>query len=364
MHVINGIQPRTTIANQHDDQDHDHNATWTPTINRSAPTGLVVGKRQSQRVIPSNPSKELFQVGSDEHTLSIASHKPVCNYTMQPGGAHSNGKLGFHNMITTAETGRGPRSSTPEAAKQSKSGSYSNGSLLLRRKPIVQESNNHHSSFKPIGPKENLTSHCLARVEDPIWHSSGTEEQLPSRFSDTTCSTNTYESTPSTPELNIESRPPTPASSILSRKRPVNVAGTNSLNVTARKPTPSDIQRAMNVNAENQGNYKPLPKSPPEAQAVTRVASLEAKLESLRCRRKNIQTVIQELTGVAQRSPIAYDLASRQKMKNTIDGLSEDLSEIVKEEHETGLQLHRAWKRHEQNGAYESSSLWVKRLAS
>ncbi len=364
MLIVNALQPRTTLAHQHDDQDDDHNATWTPTINRSAPTRLVVGKHQSQGTTPSCPNKELFQVGSDEHRLCIASHKPVYDYTIQPGRVHLNGKLGFHSKITTAETDRGPRSNTPEAPKQSQSGSYSDGSLLLRRKPIVQESTNYHSSFKPIDSKEKLTSHSLARVNDATWHYSGTGEQLPSRFSDTTCSTTTYESTPSIPELNIERRTPTPASSILSRKRPVDVTGTNSPNATTRKPTPSDMKRAMSVNADNQGTYKPLPKSPPEAQAVTRVASLEAKLESLRCRRKNLQTVIQELTGVAQRSPIAYDIAYRQKMKNTIDGLSEELSEIGKEEHETGLQLHRAWKRHEQNGAYESSSLWVKRLAS
>ena len=121
---------------------------------------------------------------------------------------------------------------------------------------------------------------------------------------------------------------------------------------------------SLSVNDVDQWKDKPLPKSPPEAQAVTRVASLEAKLEALRRRRTNLQTVVDELTNVTQRSPIAYDLASRQKLKKTIDGLSNEISGVGKEEHETGLQLHRAWKREEQTSTYESSPLWVKRLAS
>lgn len=109
---------------------------------------------------------------------------------------------------------------------------------------------------------------------------------------------------------------------------------------------------------------KSLPKSPPEAQAVTRVASLEAKLENLRRRRSNLRTVILERTNVMQLSSTTYDIASRHEIKRAVDGLHEELAEVIKDEHETGLQLHRAWKRHDTDSAYEHSSLWVKRLAS
>ena len=215
-----------------------------------------------------------------------------------------------------------------------------------------------------ITKKKPLVAGARVGFDYTQWTSCHVGAQPPSRFSDTSCSTVANDSPPSTPELNFERRVATPASSIVSRKKPVQIAGMRSPNLPRRKPTPSEVQLCMGLNNENQGISKPLPKSPPEAQAVTRTASLEAKLETLRRRRANLQTVIQELTSVAQRSPITYDMASRQKMKHTIDRLGKELSEVGKEEHETGRQLHRAWKREEHTSSYESSSLWVKRLAS
>lgn len=190
------------------------------------------------------------------------------------------------------------------------------------------------------------------------------EDQLPSRFSATTYATTAYDSPPATPEMRSESPIPTPPSSILNRKRPIPVAGIPKSRITARKPTPSDLSKSLCAGSEKGWLSKSLPKSPPEVQAVTRVASLEAKLENLRRRRGNLQTVIYELTHVFQPSSIAYDMASRQEIKKTVDGLHKELADVIKEEHETGLQLHRAWKRQDNDSAYENSSLWVKRLAS
>lgn len=184
------------------------------------------------------------------------------------------------------------------------------------------------------------------------------EDQPPSRFSATTYATTAFDSPPATPLMNTDCSGPTP-SSILNRKRPVPAAG-----IPSRKPTPSELGRSFNAGTVEGGLSKSLPKSPPEAQAVTRVASLEAKLDNLRRRRGNLGTVIHELTHVVQPSSIAYDMASRHEIKRTVDGLKKELEIVVKEEHETGLQLHRAWKRHDNDSAYENSSLWVKRLAS
>ena len=56
-------------------------------------------------------------------------------------------------------------------------------------------------------------------------------------------------------------------------------------------------------------------------------------------------------------------MASRQEIKRTVEGLSKELSEVVKEEHETGLTLHRAYKRQDDT-AYEPTHLWVRRVTS
>lgn len=189
------------------------------------------------------------------------------------------------------------------------------------------------------------------------------QDQPPSRFSSTTYATTTYDSPPTTPDLSSNSPAmstiSTTPNSILNRKRPVPPAGMPHSKVTARKPTPSELGT---LNQAAEGKRKSLPKSPPEVQATSRIAGLQAKLDNLRQRRNNLQTVIHELTNVVQPSSIAYDMASRQEIKRTVDGLSKELAEIVKDEHETGLKLHRALKRDDEFAAYEPTSIWVRRV--
>lgn len=221
-------------------------------------------------------------------------------------------------------------------------------------------------AWPDVTPIKVANGHDLDLIESDFrakMHHMHLEDQPPSRFSATTYATTSNDSPPATPEMNSESPEATPPSSILNRKRPVRLAGTPNSRLTTRKPTPSELSKSFHAD-EGRGFSKSLPKSPPESQAVTRVASLEAKLDNLRCRRANLKTVIHELTHVVQPSSIAYDMASRQEIKRTVNGLEKELAEVVKEEHETGLQLHRAWKRQDNDSAYEHSSLWVKRLAS
>ncbi|KAL8716257.1 MAG: hypothetical protein Q9220_000162 [cf. Caloplaca sp. 1 TL-2023] len=181
------------------------------------------------------------------------------------------------------------------------------------------------------------------------------QAQPKSRFSATTYATTAYDSPPATPETYYESPTPTPPSSILNRKRPVPVAGIPN----KRKPTPSEAE-----SARDRRHSKVLPKSPPEMEAQDRVASLQATLDNLRRRRINIQAVMHELTNVVQPSSITYDMAARKEVKRTVEGLNEDLSEVMKEEHETGLKLHRAWKRQDKSSAYEPTTLWVRRVTT
>ena len=192
------------------------------------------------------------------------------------------------------------------------------------------------------------------------------EDQPRSRFSATTYATTAYDSPPMTPEVKSEPVPTPPMSadspSILNRKRPVPTSGTTGSKAIARKPTPSEMEVSSKSELGNERHTKALPKSPPEVDAVSRVARLQAQLDNLRRRRSNLQTVIHELTNVVQPSSIAYDIASRQEIRKTVDGLSKELAEVMKEEHETGLKLHRAWKRSDDN-SFESV-LWVRRIAS
>ena len=238
---------------------------------------------------------------------------------------------------------------------------------LSTRNPSTEEVQRKPLSVSPsITPSQVPNGHDLDLIESNFrakMHHMHLEDQPPSRFSATTYATTAYDSPPATPEIRSESPMATPHSSILHRKRPVPLAGAPNSKLTTRKPTPSELSKSFH--ADEEGRFsKSLPMSPPEAQAVTRVASLEARLDNLRYRRANLKTVLHELTHVVQPSSIAYDMASRQEIKRTVDGLEKELAAVVKEEHETGLQLHRAWKRQDNDSAYENPSLWVKRLAS
>lgn len=188
--------------------------------------------------------------------------------------------------------------------------------------------------------------------------------QLPSRFSSTT-STTVYESPPATPDACSNSPAVstilTTPNSILNRKRPVAPAGISNSKVNARNSTPYTLGTPKET-PENK--RKPLPKSPPEVEATSRISSLEARLENLHQRRGNLQTVIHELTNVVQPSSLAYDKASRQEIKRTVEGLSRELAEVIKDEHDTGLKLHRALKRGDEFAAYEPTSIWVRRVTS
>ena len=231
------------------------------------------------------------------------------------------------------------------------------------RSPLARNPSNEELQEKPSVNSSNLTPRNSRDNESPKpteddfrskMHHMHLEGQLPSRFSATTYATTAVDSPPATPRMSSDAPPPipTPPLSVLNRKRPVPVAGVPSNKVMTRKPTPSQVEITS----------KSLPKSPPENEAVDRVSSLQANLDNLHRRRANLQTVIHELTHVIQPSSIAYDMASRQEIKRTVTGLNWELAEVTKEEHETGLKLHRAMKRQDDNGMFEPTGLWVRRV--
>ena len=193
------------------------------------------------------------------------------------------------------------------------------------------------------------------------------QEEPKSRFSTTTYATTAYnDSPPATPDMGPDSPSmsnSTTPNSILNRRRPVPTSG-----ITPRKPTPSEISAPTSAPYHvvtpdsDKGSSKVLPKAPAGAPKVDQVKTLEARKDALRRRKHNIETVIHELTDVVQPSSIAYDKASRQEIKKTVEQLRKELAEVVKDEHETGLKLHRAWKRHEDFADFEPTSIWVRRV--
>ena len=191
------------------------------------------------------------------------------------------------------------------------------------------------------------------------------QDQPSSHFSSTTYAGTTYDSPPTTPEVGSNSPAvstmSTTPNSILNRKRPVPPAGNTNSKITTRKPTPSELGKPKQT---PEGRRKSLPKSPPEVEATSRISCLQAKLDDLHQRRRNLQTVIHELTNVVQPSSIAYDMASRQEIKKTVEGLGRELAEVIRDEHDTGLKLHRALKRDDEFAAYEPTSIWVRRVTS
>ena len=87
-------------------------------------------------------------------------------------------------------------------------------------------------------------------------------------------------------------------------------------------------------------------------------------MDDLARRKKNIGTIMRELTQVIQPSPIAYDMAARAEVKKTVASLNKELADIGQEEHEVGLKLHRAQKKRDKENIYEPTGLWVRRITS
>lgn len=206
-----------------------------------------------------------------------------------------------------------------------------------------------------------------------------------SRFSTTTYNTTVPESSPTTPRRSFEEPLlpiPQPAS-ILERRRPVPTSGVNfGPKPPTRKPTPSDLNVRGDNNNNNDSNNsnknnnavmamgsngreretKSLPDKPAAEETVDRITLLEAKLTGLNRRRANLQTLIHELTHVVQPSSIAYDIASRQEVRKTVEAMSTESDAIAKEIHETGLKLHRALKKRDEVAMFEPTGLWVRRV--
>lgn len=182
------------------------------------------------------------------------------------------------------------------------------------------------------------------------------EREPRSRFSASTYAPTEAATTP--PGSSHADAPPVPSiehSPIMTRRRPVP-SSTASIKSMKRKPISS-------------GDTAPPPpelelKLSPEEQTQRRIDSLEARRLQLSLRKDSIKTMLHELTEVIQPSSIAYDMATRDEVKKTVNSLKTELDDIGKEDHEIGMKLVRLYKNLDNASEFEHSSLWVKRVTS
>ncbi|KHJ31433.1 hypothetical protein EV44_g6463 [Erysiphe necator] len=157
---------------------------------------------------------------------------------------------------------------------------------------------------------------------------------------------------------------------VINRVRPSDLSP--KLHRITRKAVPpgSPIFISMSIPPNMNANErhlltKTLPLTPAENSSNDLVTVLQAHLDSLAHRRRNITRSIRQMTELMPRDNLLITdevRLKREHEKRKVAMLREEEAEIKREEHEVGLRLHRAWKRTESGAVYEPTSLWVRRV--
>ena len=198
-----------------------------------------------------------------------------------------------------------------------------------------------------------------------------------SQLSWTTYATSANDSPDSLGPTLLDSSPvpplPSMSSPLVMRKRPVSTAPNNlpfsnpeavgsRASIISRKPVPLDRMRAASGMSSAS---KSLPPTPIEMQAGDKISTLEARLEDLSMRRRNNRKIIREMQEGLKKNAIVYTTRKRMEVEKQIRNLEEELTDISREEHEVGLQLHRAQRKRDREDCYENpTGLWIKRVTT
>ncbi|EXJ82953.1 hypothetical protein A1O3_06770 [Capronia epimyces CBS 606.96] len=143
--------------------------------------------------------------------------------------------------------------------------------------------------------------------------------------------------------------------------------------ISARKSTSTILRKAVGSNDKPRAVSlmsslsagKSLPPTPVELEAADKAASLQARLEDLSRRKRNLNKIIFELRESLKKNAIIYDARKRKEVDKMIINLNLELQDIASEEHETALRLHRVQKRRDKDDFYEEpTGLWIKRVTS
>jgi hypothetical protein len=151
--------------------------------------------------------------------------------------------------------------------------------------------------------------------------------------------------------------------SVLNRVRPK--VGPNPRGGVMRKAvsTASPVFISMSKRASRTG--KTLPITPAEVESQDLVSSLQAQLDDLQHRKHNITRSIRQMTELmpADNITLTNDVRRKRELeKKKVEGLREEEAEVTLQIRETGLRLHRAWKRKDKEAVYEPTGLWVRRV--
>ncbi|EXJ87814.1 hypothetical protein A1O1_04741 [Capronia coronata CBS 617.96] len=139
---------------------------------------------------------------------------------------------------------------------------------------------------------------------------------------------------------------------------------------TSPHPPVHDKPRAVSLmsglsSGTGTGTGKSLPPTPSELEAADKAASLQARLDDLSRRKRNLNKIIAELRDSLKRNAIVYDARKRKEVDKMIINLNLELQDITNEEHETALRLHRVRKRRDKDDFYEEpTGLWIKRVTT
>ena len=240
--------------------------------------------------------------------------------------------------------------------------------------PAQQRSMSSEESTPTVQRPHEL-SHALPRSQGDSFPSSClsvSEEHPSSRFSWTTYATSANESPPPTPGLNLDAHPLPPMpdaipSPLRMRKRPIPSRSDPAFDTAVvRKPaSPSQSRSPSSFTTTGSNLSKSLPQCPPEMEATDKIATLEARLDDLSRRKRNINKIIIELTSVIQPTSFVYDTATREEVKRTIASLTNELAEINHEKHDIGMRMHRAQRKRDRDDGYSNpTGLWIKRVTS
>lgn len=184
-----------------------------------------------------------------------------------------------------------------------------------------------------------------------------------SRFSATTYDTgNTHDSLPASPMVHgnpASSNRNLPQTAFERSRATGDTASIRSTTKSiARKPTPAHMGASPLASDSPGVAAKSLPQSPPEADSNDLITSLQAQLDGLNHRRRNLQRIIHDLSKSTL--PTQSTFASRREVTRKADGYKSELEEVLAQQHELGLKLHRALRRKDQN--MEPTGLWVRRV--
>jgi hypothetical protein len=322
----------------------------------------IFSKTWDQKQQPNQQPREQWKGASGRTPLvgPIETNKKTPSRSNSPHVGHDFVDYGRNTYtVTTITAGNSsdekPRKKSrhPKTKRESRDLFSSKSSLAL---PISGEGSETPDKAKEDGAQtptvDKLTPLENANDFSTVFQKLDLINEPQSRFSASTYDPTELATTP--PGSDGSDSPPgpnLPPSPIMTRRRPVAGYAT-SIKSTKRKPVGADMP-PPDVDLKDMS---------PQDRAQYRISSLRTRGSELSKRKTSVKTMLHELTQVIQPSSIAYDMATREEVKKSVTSLNNELAEIIKEEHDLGVKLSRAYRKLDSADFYEHSSLWVKSI--